>query len=36
VTIHVEPCHVGCNGCTRCGSFCTFAGLNDEGKRPGE
>lgn len=24
VTIHVEPCHEGCNGCNRCGSFCTY------------
>ncbi len=24
VTIHVEPCQEGCNGCNRCGSFCTY------------
>lgn len=24
VTIHVEPCNEGCDGCDRCGSFCTF------------
>jgi divalent metal cation (Fe/Co/Zn/Cd) transporter len=24
VTIHVEPCNEGCDGCNRCGSFCTF------------
>ena len=24
VTIHVEPCHEGCEGCNRCGSFCTY------------
>jgi divalent metal cation (Fe/Co/Zn/Cd) transporter len=24
VTIHVEPCREGCNGCSRCGSFCTY------------
>ncbi len=24
VTIHVEPCREGCDGCNRCGSFCTY------------
>ncbi|HNX17898.1 MAG TPA: cation diffusion facilitator family transporter [Methanoregula sp.] len=24
VTIHIEPCNKGGNGCNRCGSFCTF------------
>jgi cation diffusion facilitator family transporter len=24
VTIHVEPCREGCDGCKRCGSFCTY------------
>ncbi len=24
VTIHIEPCLEGCNGCNRCGSFCTY------------
>ena len=30
ITIHVEPCN---EGCTRCGSFCTFYDKN--GQRPG-
>jgi cation diffusion facilitator family transporter len=24
VTIHIEPCLQGSNGCSRCGSFCTY------------
>ncbi len=33
ITIHVEPCN---EGCTTCGSFCTFRGKSEEQKIPEE
>lgn len=33
VTIHIEPCNKGNNGCNRCGSFCTVNEKHKEQKK---